>query len=96
METMGMGSVANTSFADRAVEQLRDWPSLRICRADCGPGRGVALSTRQIVHLHGDTEAEVRLTWPVHPLLERSMVQEPDEGLEKGLFPTREAFKGKP
>lgn len=65
MELMSMGSLAHSSFADRAVEQLRDWPALRICRADCGPGRGVALSTRQIVHLHGDAEAEVRLTWPV-------------------------------
>jgi hypothetical protein len=65
MELMGMGSMASTTFADRAVEQLRDWPSLRICLADTGPGRGVALSTRQIVHLHSDAEAEVRLTWPV-------------------------------
>ena len=60
-----MGSMANTSFTDRAVEQLRGWPALMICRADCGPGRGVALSTRQIVHLHNDAEAEVHLTWPV-------------------------------
>jgi hypothetical protein len=59
---MSMGSLANNSFADRAVELLRGWPALRICRADCGPGRGVALSTRQIVHLHSGDEAVVRLT----------------------------------
>lgn len=62
---MGLRSLKDESFADRAIEQLRHWPSLTVCRADSGNGRGVALSTRQIVHLHGGGEAEIYLTRPV-------------------------------
>lgn len=54
-----------TGFADRALRQLRDWPALTVCRADNGAGKGLALRTRQIVHLHHPNEAEVHLTWPV-------------------------------
>ncbi|MGI8334762.1 luciferase family protein [Actinomadura scrupuli] len=62
-----MGAIPHVemSFAGRAVEQLRRWPALTLCRAESGAGRGLALSTRQIVHLHGTNEAELYLTAPV-------------------------------
>jgi hypothetical protein len=46
------------SFADRALRQLDEWPALQVCRADCGAGMGVAVRSRQIVHLHRPDEAE--------------------------------------
>lgn len=52
-------------FADRALRHLRTWPTLTVCRASSGEGKGLALRTRQIVHLHGPDEAEVYLTGPV-------------------------------
>ncbi|WP_433476469.1 luciferase family protein [Spirillospora sp. CA-142024] len=52
-------------FADLALEQLRAWPALTVCRAGDGTGRGLAFQTRQIVHLHTPDAAEVYLTWPV-------------------------------
>jgi hypothetical protein len=52
-------------FADRALRQLRGWPALTVCQVANGAGKGLALRTHQIVHLHGPDEAEVYLTWPV-------------------------------
>ena len=40
--------------------------------------------------------AQVGLGRPVHPPLERAVVEQPDEGFEKGLFAARETLKGKP
>jgi hypothetical protein len=62
---MGMAARSCESYADRAVQQLRRWPTLTVRPADYGSGRGLALSMRQIVHLHAGNEAEVYLTWPV-------------------------------
>jgi hypothetical protein len=53
------------SFADRALEELRHWPALEVCDADCSAGAGLAVRARQIAHLHRSGEAELRLTWPV-------------------------------
>lgn len=53
------------SYADRALEVLSEWPALKVCRAECGAGLGLAVRTRQIVHLHRPDEAELYLTWPV-------------------------------
>jgi Luciferase len=64
-ERMDAVSPSRPSFADQALEQLREWPALNACRADCGAGMGLAVSTRQIVHLHQPDEAELYLTWPV-------------------------------
>lgn len=64
-DDMGSTHHSGTSFAERVVDQLRGWPALSVCRVDHGGGRGLALSTRQIVHLHSANEAEVHLTWPV-------------------------------
>lgn len=61
--TSHLASHLGVSFADRAVEQLCDWPALTVCRAGGGSGEGLALGARQIVHLHGRDEAEVCLTW---------------------------------
>jgi Luciferase len=60
-----IASHADESFADRALEQLRQWPALEVCHADCGVGMGVATETAQIVHLHQPDEARLRLTRPV-------------------------------
>jgi hypothetical protein len=49
------------SFADRALEQLRRWPALQVCDADCG----VAVGATQIVHLHQPDKARLCLTRPV-------------------------------
>jgi hypothetical protein len=64
-DDMGSSLQAGVSFAERVVDQLRAWPALSVCRVDCGGSRGLALSTRQIVHLHTANEAELYLTWPV-------------------------------
>ena len=53
------------SFADRALEELREWPALQIRDADCPAGVSLAAGPRQIVHLHWPGEAELCLTWPV-------------------------------
>jgi hypothetical protein len=58
-------SIGGLPYAERAIEQLRDWPALNLCQADCGAGMGVAVHTHQIVHLHRPDEAELCLTWPV-------------------------------
>ncbi|GAA2094660.1 luciferase family protein [Actinomadura alba] len=62
---MGTPLPAGISFAERVVDELRRWPALSVCRVDCGEGSGLALSNRQILHLHTSDEAELCLTWPV-------------------------------
>lgn len=64
MSLMGQTTPLVTGYADRAVDQIRGWSALRMCRADSG-GRAFALGRRQIMHLHCPDEAEVLLTWPV-------------------------------
>ncbi|GAA2621422.1 DUF5519 family protein [Actinomadura fulvescens] len=61
---MGFPS-AEAGFADCAYRQLRTWPVLTACQTAAGSGKALALRTRQIVHLHGQDEAEVYLTRPV-------------------------------
>jgi Luciferase len=53
------------SFADRALEQLRHWPALQVCRAECGMAIGVTADSAQIIHLHQPDEARLWLTRPV-------------------------------
>ncbi|MCO5971940.1 luciferase domain-containing protein [Actinoallomurus soli] len=52
------------SYADLVIDRFRDWP-LTECRADCPPGRALALRGLQIVHLHREGLAEVLLTQEV-------------------------------
>lgn len=52
------------SYADLAIDRFRHWP-LTACRAECPPGRALALPHQQIVHLHRGDLAEVHLTRPV-------------------------------
>lgn len=52
------------SYADLVIDRFRDWP-LTECRADCPPGRALALRGLQIVHLHREDLAEVLLTQEV-------------------------------
>jgi hypothetical protein len=63
-EAMGTPA-ADRGLADRAFRQLRGWPALTVCIAHNGAGKGLALRTRQIVHLHDQDQAEVYLTRPV-------------------------------
>ncbi|GAA4155323.1 luciferase family protein [Actinomadura keratinilytica] len=51
----------SVSYADLAMARFRNWP-LRVCRADCPPGRALALRGLQIVHFHHRDLAEVFLT----------------------------------
>ncbi|WP_146778980.1 luciferase domain-containing protein [Actinomadura craniellae] len=51
----------SVAYTDLAIEQFRDWP-LHVCRADCSPGRALALPDLQIVHFHQGDLAEVFLT----------------------------------
>ncbi|GAA4617057.1 hypothetical protein GCM10023195_75980 [Actinoallomurus liliacearum] len=52
------------SYADLVIDRFQKWP-LTECRADCPPGRALALHGLQIVHLHGGDLAEVLLTQEV-------------------------------
>ncbi|GAA4076848.1 luciferase family protein [Actinomadura miaoliensis] len=51
----------SVSYADLAIARFRNWP-LKACRADCPPGRALALPGLQIVHFHHGDLAEVFLT----------------------------------
>ena len=53
------------SYADRALEHLREWPGLQVCGAGQGTGIGIAVSSRQIVQLRRPDQADLCLTWPV-------------------------------
>ncbi|WP_433463327.1 luciferase family protein [Spirillospora sp. CA-128828] len=62
---MSAASHPRQGFGDQAFQQLRAWPALTVCRLVDGAGRGLAVGTRQILHLHALDEAEVYLTRPV-------------------------------
>jgi Luciferase len=53
------------TYADRALEQLRKWPALRVGETGCGVAIGVAAGPAEIVHLHQPDEARLCLTRPV-------------------------------
>ncbi|MFD3548674.1 luciferase family protein [Streptomyces sp. NPDC058655] len=48
--------------ARHASEQLMSWPALSESRALCGSGLGLNAGSQEIVHFHGDHEADVHLT----------------------------------
>jgi Family of unknown function (DUF5519) len=77
---MQVNKIRAMSYADRALSRVAAWPGVRRGRAACGDGTALDVSGRQVVHLHADGVAEVRLTWPVigrlrRPLLESGRVQ---------------------
>ncbi|TYK49507.1 hypothetical protein FXF68_17335 [Actinomadura decatromicini] len=43
------------------MDELSGWPGLRVSAAECGTGSALALGGRQIIHLPGEHEAELRL-----------------------------------
>jgi hypothetical protein len=59
------GYGTRTSFANRAAEQLREWPALQVRRG----GTRVTLrepgNPADLARLRRPDEAELRLTWPV-------------------------------
>ncbi|MFI8966078.1 luciferase family protein [Streptomyces sp. NPDC053493] len=48
--------------ARHASERLMSWPSLVADRAPCGAELGLRTETQEIVHFHGEHEADVHLT----------------------------------
>ncbi|WP_433334477.1 luciferase family protein [Spirillospora sp. CA-294931] len=54
----------SVTYADLAMDRFRNWP-LKPCRADCRPGRALAVPGLQIVHFHQGDLAEVFLTGKV-------------------------------
>ncbi|MER7540761.1 luciferase family protein [Streptomyces sp. NPDC097704] len=48
--------------ARHASERLMSWPSLTPGRAHCGAELGLGTGTQEIVHFHGEHEADVHLT----------------------------------
>ena len=60
-------------FADRAVEQLRQWPALTESSVRGRAGAVFTAGRRQVVHLHRPDEAELRLTRPVIERLRRAL-----------------------
>ncbi|MFF9343311.1 MULTISPECIES: luciferase family protein [unclassified Streptomyces] len=48
--------------ARHASERLMSWPSLTRGRAHCGAELGLGTATEEIVHFHGEHEADVHLT----------------------------------
>ncbi|MFD3939770.1 luciferase family protein [Streptomyces sp. NPDC058611] len=48
--------------ARHASEQLMSWPALSEGRTPCGTGLGLNAGSQEIVHFHGDHEADVHLT----------------------------------
>ncbi|MEU3072798.1 luciferase family protein [Streptomyces laurentii] len=48
--------------ARHASERLMSWPSLIAGRAPCGAELGLRTTTQEIVHFHGEHEADVHLT----------------------------------
>lgn len=48
--------------ARHASEQLMSWPALSEGRTPCGSGLGLNAGSQEIVHFHGDHEADVHLT----------------------------------
>lgn len=77
-------SHSGASFAGRAVEQLRRWPSLTLCRTGSGAVRGLALGTRQIMHLHDENEAELYLTAPVIRRMREALLESGRVAVEPG------------
>ncbi|MCW2889474.1 MAG: hypothetical protein QOE54_435 [Streptosporangiaceae bacterium] len=60
-----MGLTREGSYTDRVIAQVTSWSSVSAGRAECGMGVGLSVNTRQIVHLHSQGGAHVRLTRPV-------------------------------
>ncbi|MCW7942910.1 hypothetical protein AAW14_12915 [Streptomyces hygroscopicus] len=50
------------TLAQRALEQLEDWPDLTAGPASCGTGRALRSLRSEIVHFHSGCEADLHLT----------------------------------
>ncbi|MFI9650401.1 luciferase family protein [Streptomyces sp. NPDC052040] len=50
------------TLAQRALERLQAWPDLTVEPASCGTGRALRSRYSEIVHIHGDHEADLHLT----------------------------------
>jgi hypothetical protein len=69
MRVVNIREQTTGSLAGRLTTELDAWPAVRADRAECGVGTGFSAAAQQagaqIVHLHGDDEAELYLTRPV-------------------------------
>jgi hypothetical protein len=70
-----MGVTREGSYTDRVISQVTAWPSVSAGRAACGMGVGLSVNTHQIVHLHPQGGAHVRLTRAVIARMEDALVQ---------------------
>jgi hypothetical protein len=69
-----MGVPREGSYTDRVIAQVTSWPSVSTGRAECGMGVELTVNTRQIVHLHAQGGAQVRLTRPVIRRMEDALL----------------------
>ncbi|WP_435224453.1 luciferase family protein [Streptomyces sp. Tue6028] len=51
--------------AQRAMELLGTWPDLLSTVPTCGAGQGLRTTDAEIVHFHGEHDADLHLTGPV-------------------------------
>ncbi|MEV6395442.1 luciferase family protein [Streptomyces sp. NPDC051907] len=51
------------NLAERANARLAEWPTLSRGRACCGARNCLCTGIREVVHFHGDSAADVHLTW---------------------------------
>src|SRR3954452_22575822 len=50
--------------AERAMDQLAEWPDLSPCEAGCGTGRALRSTRDEIVHFHSERDVDLQLTAP--------------------------------
>ncbi|MGY0065916.1 luciferase domain-containing protein [Streptomyces sp. QTS137] len=48
--------------AQRAMERLRAWPDLTVCKAGCGTGQALRSSRDEVVHFHSGRDVDLHLT----------------------------------
>jgi hypothetical protein len=79
-----MGFTRETSYSDRVISQVTGWPSVSASRAECGMGVGLSVDTHQIVHLHAQGGAHVRLTRAVIVRMEDALLDSGRVEMESG------------
>ncbi|MFD3730148.1 luciferase family protein [Streptomyces sp. NPDC058632] len=48
--------------AQRAMERLRTWPDLTVCKAGCGTGQALRSARDEVVHFHSGRDVDLHLT----------------------------------
>jgi hypothetical protein len=79
---MGSMDITEGSYSAHVIAQAGSWPRVRTVRASCGVGMALTVDGREIVHFHGEGEAELRLTRPVVARLHGPWVESGRPGME--------------